>query len=145
MNVVCVFSHQTSEHHRPRDPAYSLPSIHRCDDAAVPAFPAGRHGGMSVHDVQDTARPDPIAMSEDCASMGMRQVREAPALCAKQCAPDHSVAPDHSAPGVPMLALPPAIFALAVATAAGSTVRATRVPVDRSDPRPRLRYCSLLI
>ncbi len=89
--------------------------------------------------------PDPIAMSEDCASMGMQQVREAPALCAKHCAPDQSVAPDHSTPSVPTLALPPAIFALAVATTSGSTMRATRVPVDRSDPPPRLRYCSLLI
>jgi len=87
----------------------------------------------------------PVAMDEDCASLQMRQVREDPALCAKHCAPDQSLFPENPAAGVPTLALPPPAYALVLSTQVGSMACDTRVPVERSDPPPRLRYCSLLI
>lgn len=90
---------------------------------------------------------DPGVMSEDCAEMGMQQVTDSPALCAKHCAPDLSVAADHVGPGVPALALPPPGFdpVLTASTSHAALQRATHGPLDRSDPPPRLRYCSLLI
>src|SRR3546814_6445177 len=54
--------------------------------------------------------PDPVAMTEDCSSMDMDVVQEAPALCAKHCSPDHAVTADLAAPHVPALALPPLLF-----------------------------------
>jgi hypothetical protein len=65
------------------------------------------------------------------------------ALCEKHCAPDASVLTDASALGVPALALPP-VFAL-VLHEPSEQVHVAVVPIDRSDPPPRLRYCSLLI
>jgi len=65
------------------------------------------------------------------------------ALCEKHCAPDASVLTDASALGVPALALPPA-FTL-VLHEPSAQVHFEAVPIIRSDPPPRLRYCSLLI
>ncbi|MBS0576427.1 MAG: hypothetical protein JSS45_08400 [Proteobacteria bacterium] len=91
----------------------------------------------------DRMPPDPSAMASTCASMGMQH--DNPVLCAKHCAPDVSVAAHMASPSVPPLALPPMDFGLvAIAPAAGGGVPET-VPLDRSDPPPRLRYCSLLI
>lgn len=88
---------------------------------------------------------DPVVMAEDCAGMGMEQAQEAPALCAKHCAPDLTVLADHAAPSVPALALPPPVFALMLAQPVSHVALTAEVPIDRSDPPPRLRYCSLLI
>jgi len=65
------------------------------------------------------------------------------ALCEKHCAPDASVLTDALALGVPALALPPA-FTL-VLHEPSAQVHVAAVPIIRSDPPPRLRYCSLLI
>ena len=92
----------------------------------------------------DRMPADTVAMTRQCASMGMEHVKQSPALCAKHCAPDLSVFADHAAFAVPPLALPPATFELLVQPAAHGTMVAD-VAVDRSDPPPRLRYCSLLI
>lgn len=89
--------------------------------------------------------PDPVVMAEDCAEMGMEQPQEIPALCAKHCAPDLSVAADHAAPAVSALALPPIAYGLVLAQPASHVALVAHVPIDRSDPPPRLRYCSLLI
>ena len=65
-------------------------------------------------------------------------------LCEKHCAPDLSVTSDASALAVPVMALPPAFFPVLAQPASQATVR-LQVPIARSDPPPRLRYCSLLI
>ena len=89
--------------------------------------------------------PDPVAMSEDCGSMAMEQVVEAPALCVKHCAPDQSVLPDHPVVSVPPLALPPPAFALATAAPIAAMAPIAGPPVRDRGPPPRLRFCSLLI
>ncbi len=85
-----------------------------------------------------------VAMAEDCAAMGMEVEEESLALCAKHCAPDLSTAADHAALTVPSLALPPA-FELVLAEPVSHLAINVDVAIDRSDPPPRLRYCSLLI
>lgn len=93
----------------------------------------------------DRMPPDPVVMTEACEQIGMQQVKQAPAQCAKHCAPDLSVAADHAAaPSVPALALPAAAYEL-VLEQPMSHGMSTEVPVARSDPPARLRYCSLLI
>lgn len=89
--------------------------------------------------------PKAAAMAEKCAGMGMEQVKKSPALCEKHCAPDLTVLVDHAAPNVPMLALPPVIFELAPVQSVARASLVSDIAVDRSDPPPRLRYCSLLI
>lgn len=88
---------------------------------------------------------DPVVMAEDCAEMGMEQATESPVLCAKHCMPDLSVAADHVVLNVPALALPPPAFDVLLDEPVSHAVRAADVSIDRSDPPPRLRYCSLLI
>jgi len=88
--------------------------------------------------------PMPPGM-EHCAQMDMAPAHaDAPALCAKHCAPDQTLTADHAAPTVPTLALPPA-FALVLGEPASPVALHLDVPVARSDPPPRLRYCSLQI
>lgn len=85
------------------------------------------------------------AMSEHCAEMGMAQKQDNPALCEKHCNPDHSVAADAVKLSVPPLALPTQLFTpVFVQPVSHVTVQAD-VPIARSDPPPRLRFCSLLI
>lgn len=88
---------------------------------------------------------DPVVVAEDCADMGMEQAQDAPALCAKHCSPDRTVLVDIVAPSVPALALPPPVFDLALDGPVAHLAHVSAVSVDRSDPPPRLRYCSLLI
>jgi hypothetical protein len=88
--------------------------------------------------------PMPPGM-EHCKQMAMAPAHaDAPALCAKHCAPDQTLTADHAAPTVPMLALPPA-FPLVLGESVALVARQGDVPVARSDPPPRLRYCSLQI
>jgi hypothetical protein len=94
-----------------------------------------------------TAVPPPLPPPgmEHCAQMDMAPAQvQAPALCEEHCAPDRSVPSDTAAPGVPALALPPA-FALVLDVPASHVAQQVEVPIARSDPPPRLRYCSLLI
>ncbi len=77
--------------------------------------------------------------------MPMKRAAESPALCAKHCAPDQSLAPANAVPDVPTLALPPPAYPLVLSAQTGAMACEIRVPVIRSDPPPRLRYCSLLI
>lgn len=88
---------------------------------------------------------DPVVMAEDCTEMGMEQATELPALCQKHCAPDLSMAADYAVLGVPALALPPPAFDVVLSEPMSHAALVADVPVDRSDPPPRLRYCSLLI
>ena len=91
-------------------------------------------------------QPAPAAMSGHCAEMGMAaQTPDNPALCAKHCAPDQTTAADHVKLSVPALMLPPLAFAGIRMTCATSVAAQADVDIARSDPPPRLRYCSLLI
>jgi hypothetical protein len=86
----------------------------------------------------------PLDMANHCAEMGMQQAQDNPALCAKHCAPDLTTAADHVQLSVPALMLPPGFAPVLVTPVTHVAVQA-EVPIARSDPPPRLRYCSLLI
>lgn len=86
------------------------------------------------------------AMGKDCAGMSTAHTQDNPVLCEKHCTPDRPLLTDHSAPVVPALALPPLVFDSVLSqSGSGVALLATHVPVDASDPPPRLRFCSLLI
>jgi hypothetical protein len=95
---------------------------------------------------KSAAPPPPMPPGmEHCAQMDMAPAQaESPPLCEKHCAPDLSLLTDTAAPSVPALALPPA-FALVLDVPASQVVQRVEVPISRSDPPPRLRYCSLQI
>ena len=85
------------------------------------------------------------AKAEHCARMGMAQQQDNPALCQKHCNPDHSFAPDTVKLSVPPLALPALILAPVYVQPVSHVAIQTDVAIARSDPPPRLRFCSLLI
>jgi hypothetical protein len=91
------------------------------------------------------AQPAMPAGMEHCQQM---QMPPAPApsavLCEKHCSPDQFLTSDASAPGVPAMAPPPA-FSLVLFEPVSHAARQVEVPIARSDPPPRLRYCSLQI
>ena len=89
--------------------------------------------------------PEMAAMAEHCAEMGMQQAQDNPALCAKHCAPDFSTPVDHAKLSVPALMLPPVAFAPVLITPVTHVAVQAEIPIARSNPPPRLRYCSLLI
>lgn len=94
--------------------------------------------------VESAPRPMPVGM-EHCAQMDMAPDQaQSPALCEKHCVPDLPVQTDATAPSVPALALPPA-FPLVLTEPVSHVAQQVEVPITRSDPPPRLRYCSLLI
>ena len=84
-------------------------------------------------------------MAEHCAEMGMAQQQDNPVLCQKHCNPDHSFAPDTVKLSVPPLALPPLALAPVYVQPISHVAIQADVPISRSDPPPRLRFCSLLI
>ena len=90
--------------------------------------------------------PAPPVTTGHCAEMDMAPTAApaTPALCEKHCAPDLSLLTDTAALSVPALALPPA-FELSFQVPALQVAHHEDVPISRSDPPPRLRYCSLLI
>ena len=82
---------------------------------------------------------------EHCAAMPAESASiPATPLCQKHCAPDQTLLADHAALHVPALA-PPPLFALVLDAPAAQATHRPEVPISRSDPPPRLRYCSLLI
>lgn len=85
------------------------------------------------------------AMTEHCAGMGMQQAEDNPALCDKHCAPDVSTPADPAKLSVPALALPPMAFAPMPATPSTRIAAQADIPIERSDPPLRLRFCSFLI
>lgn len=85
------------------------------------------------------------AMADHCAGMGMEQARTNPALCDKHCNPDHQLATDATQLSVPPMALAARAFEAVLELPAGKVAAPVEVPIARSDPPPRLRYCSLLI
>ena len=94
--------------------------------------------------VQAAPPPMPPGM-EHCAQMDMAPVQaESPALCEKHCTPDQTLLAGTAALSVPAMALPPA-FEIMLHAPAMVAAQYEEVPICRSDPPPRLRYCSLLI
>ena len=95
---------------------------------------------------QASAPPPPMPPGmEHCAQMDMAPIQaESPVLCEKHCVPDLTLTTDHATPTVPMLALPPA-FSLVLSEPVSHVAHHVDVPIARSDPPPRLRYCSLQI
>lgn len=92
-----------------------------------------------------TAPPPMPPGMEHCAQAGATPAQaESPALCEKHCTPDLSLLTDTATPGVPAISLPPA-FEIVLHTPAMVAAQYDEVPISRSDPPPRLRYCSLLI
>ena len=89
--------------------------------------------------------PEVAAMAEHCAEMGMQPDQDNPTLCAKHCAPDRTTAADHAKLTVPALMLPPLAYAPVFVTPVTHVAVQAEIPIARSDPPPRLRYCSLLI
>ena len=100
-------------------------AAYACDPAARSQTPAPAN-----HCEHAQKAPEPAASSP---------------LCEKHCTPDLTVLTDSAAMGVPALALPPVVFALVVHEPAATLTHGDPVPLTRSDPPPRLRYCSLLI
>jgi hypothetical protein len=93
---------------------------------------------------KDETPPPPPPGMEHCTGMDMApRDAQAPALCFKHCTPDVSVTSDATAPTVPALVLPND-FALRLERLPAAACAAD-VPIARSDPPPRLRFCSLLI
>ena len=93
----------------------------------------------------DAGRIAMSAMTRDCAEMITTHVEHDPGLCANHCHPDQTSATDAARLSVPPLALPPVVFStVAVESTSRGTLHAD-VPIARSDPPPRLQYCSLLI
>ena len=85
------------------------------------------------------------AMSGHCAQMDMAQVPTNPALCDKHCNPDHQLVTDAASLSVPALGLPAPAFAPVLVETGSHVVLCDEVPIARSDPPARMRYCSLLI
>ena len=102
---------------------------------------------LAAYACAPSPKPPPVmpAGMEHCAQMDMAPAKvESPALCEKHCVPDLPVQTDVAAPSVPALALPPA-FSLVLTEPVSHVAKLVEVPITRSDPPPRLRYCSLLI
>ncbi|MBN8427833.1 hypothetical protein [Thermomonas sp.] len=87
------------------------------------------------------------AMAEPCAEMGMAQQQDTdnPLLCQKHCNPDHTVTTDTAKLSVPPLAMPAFVLAPVFEQPVSHVAIQVDVPIARSDPPPRLRFCSLLI
>ncbi|MBS1939664.1 MAG: hypothetical protein JST38_02150 [Bacteroidetes bacterium] len=85
------------------------------------------------------------AMAMHCADMGMAQKQDNPALCEKHCSPDVTVSTDAAKLSVPPLALPPLVLAPVYVPPVSHVAVQSEAPIARSDPPPRLRFCSLLI
>jgi hypothetical protein len=99
---------------------------------------------VAAYACEPSARAAHASTSSHCEQMSGKAQDSSP-LCEKHCAPDQSTAADHVQLSVPAVALGSIEFAsLLAAPDAGIALRAD-VPVSRSDPPPRLRYCSLLI
>jgi len=85
------------------------------------------------------------AMTDDCAGMDMTQTPDNPALCQKHCNPDRLVAADAVKLTVPPLLLPALILTPVQVQPISHVAVHTDALIARSDPPPRLRFCSLLI
>jgi hypothetical protein len=92
----------------------------------------------------DQVHATPAVMAANCAEMDMTQAPDHTVLCDKHCNPDRVLAADVASVSVPPLALSPiALLTADVQLACG--LLQDEPAIARSDPPPRLRFCSLLI
>lgn len=94
-------------------------------------------------DMEQAASSQP-PMAAHCAGMDQSQPPDNPALCTKHCTPDQSTLAEHLVLTVPAILVPATRFA-PMLVPVEENVAWSEVVVVRSDPPPRLRYCSLLI
>jgi len=97
---------------------------------------------------KQAAPPPVVEAMAHCTEMAMAPApaqAQSPALCEKHCTPDQLVPADTANASVPALGLPPVSFALVLDTSLSQPIAATEVSIARSDPPPRLRFCSLQI
>ena len=100
-------------------------SAYACSRESAPAMAAAAMPGMA-----------------DCP-MAHRQPAAPSALCGQHCSPDTPVPTDAATPTVP--ALPPSPIAWQPGFAPPGQEAPRSDVFSRSDPPPRLRFCSLLI
>jgi hypothetical protein len=93
----------------------------------------------------DTGRLAVTTMMGDCAAMHQSHEVNDAGLCVKHCHPERASAADAARLAVPPLALPPVVFPVTTIQSATRAIRSGEVAIARSDPPPRLQYCSLLI
>ena len=93
----------------------------------------------------DAGRVAMSTMTGNCAEMITTHVEHDPGLCANHCHPDQTSAADTAKLSIPPLALPPVVFSTAAVQSGPRGRLHADVPIARSDPPPRLQYCSLLI
>jgi hypothetical protein len=93
----------------------------------------------------DGGRVAMSTMTAGCPQMNEAHVAQAPGLCVAHCHPEHPSAADAAKLYVPPLALPPVVFPDTTVQAAPRAGLRADVSIARSDPPPRLQFCSLLI
>lgn len=91
----------------------------------------------------DRAPAAGAAMAAHCAGMQPPPGPDNQALCEKHCSPDRSTLAEHLVLSVPALTVAPIRFP--AASPAPASAPGDEIAFARSDPPPRLRYCSLLI
>jgi hypothetical protein len=100
---------------------------------------------VAAYACDPAARSSSSAPASHCEHTQKAAPAKSSPLCEKHCTPDLTVLTDTASLGVPALALPPMVFTLVVHEPAATLTESDSVPLTRSDPPPRLRYCSLLI
>jgi len=100
---------------------------------------------VAAYACDPAARSSPSAPASHCEHTQKAPPAKSSPLCEKHCTPDLTVLTDTASLAVPALALPPMVFTLVVHEPAATLTEGNSVPLTRSDPPPRLRYCSLLI
>ena len=105
-----------------------------------------QQAAMAAHACMATRAPaQPVPMAQHCASQPTDEMPDTASLCIKHCTPDEATSGGPAGLSVPALLLPPVRFEV-MAPVAGTGLFAWReVPLARSDPPLRLRYCTLLI
>jgi hypothetical protein len=93
----------------------------------------------------DSTRVEMSAVAGGCVGMNMAHVQSDLGLCAKHCHPDQTAATDAAKLSVPPLALPSPMYFASGLQPLSPIATCNDVPIARSDPPPRLQYCSLLI
>lgn len=93
--------------------------------------------------VLDASPAGSTSQAEACAGMDM--ARDAPALCRSHCAPELAVVPDTRFPPLDFVLLPTPRLDLLVGETLPDPAAPVIIPVHRSDPPARLRFCRLLI
>lgn len=104
-----------------------------------------QQAALAAYNCSRDSQPPPTVASSHCAEMGMAPAaQQVPALCEKHCTPDLTLPADTTVHGVPALCLP-APFLPALDEPSAHLAQHSKMAILRSDPPPRLRFCSLQI